>query len=75
MMTSLTKTVGLTLVLAASLSLTSCQTAADPDANKPTPSVTSSGERVSTQPWNRPQSWEGQGPLGAVMQQNDPSRW
>jgi hypothetical protein len=23
--------------------------------------------RVSTIPWNRPESWEGQGPLGSMM--------
>jgi hypothetical protein len=25
--------------------------------------------RVSTIPWNRPESWEGQGPLGSMMNQ------
>jgi hypothetical protein len=24
--------------------------------------------RVSTIPWNRPEQWEGQGPLGGMMQ-------
>jgi hypothetical protein len=26
-------------------------------------------DRVSTIPWNRPESWEGQGPLGGMMNQ------
>ncbi len=26
--------------------------------------------RVSTIPWNRPEKWEGQGPLGGMMPQN-----
>jgi hypothetical protein len=25
--------------------------------------------RVSTIPWNRPESWEGQGPLGSMLNQ------
>jgi outer membrane biogenesis lipoprotein LolB len=25
--------------------------------------------RVSTIPWNRPEKWEGQGPMGGMMQQ------
>lgn len=25
--------------------------------------------RVSTIPWNRPEKWEGQGPLGSMMNQ------
>jgi hypothetical protein len=26
-------------------------------------------DRVSSIPWNRPQTWEGQGPLGGMMSQ------
>jgi len=26
-------------------------------------------DRVSTIPWNRPEKWEGQGPLGGMMNQ------
>jgi hypothetical protein len=26
-------------------------------------------ETVSSIPWNRPQSWEGQGPFGSMLQQ------
>lgn len=28
----------------------------------------SQDEQVSSIPWNRPQSWEGQGPFGSMMQ-------
>jgi hypothetical protein len=27
-------------------------------------------DRVSTIPWNRPEKWEGQGPLGGMMNSN-----
>lgn len=44
---------GLALVL-----MTSCASDVPEDPN-----------RVSTIPWNRPEKWEGQGPMGGMMNQ------
>lgn len=57
------------LAAAAALSLSSCTTTDESTSN--TSNIT--GERVDEKPWNRPQRWEGQGPLGSVMQQQDPA--
>lgn len=46
----------LLLLLAASLGLGGCASSEEED---PT--------RVSTIPWNRPERWESQGPLGSMM--------
>jgi hypothetical protein len=43
---------------AAALFLSSCSTDQQDDPN-----------RVSTIPWNRPEKWEGQGPMGGMMNQ------
>ena len=32
-------------------------------------------ENVSSSPWNRPQSWEGQGPFGSMLQQQQGGRY
>jgi hypothetical protein len=45
------------ILLAISLALVGCASK-DP----------ASQDSVSSIPWNRPQSWEGQGPLGSMMQ-------
>ena len=46
------------LAVAALVLLPSCASDKPDDAN-----------RVSTIPWNRPEKWEGQGPLGGMLQQ------
>ena len=43
---------------AAALFLSSCASDQPEDPN-----------RVSTIPWNRPEKWEGQGPMGGMMNQ------
>ncbi len=48
----------LLFVAAAMAFLTSCAGDEPEDPN-----------RVSTIPWNRPEKWEGQGPLGGMMNQ------
>ena len=63
----------LSLLAAGSLALTSCST--PPAAGTSGSDVTASGERVNTKPWSRPERWEGQGPLGSVMQQRDPNMY
>jgi hypothetical protein len=47
------------ILIAIAMGLASCATTNDP----------SSEDSVSSIPWNRPQSWEGQGPLGGMLQQ------
>jgi hypothetical protein len=47
---------GLLLAAAAVLFLSSCESDKPEDPN-----------RVSTIPWNRPEKWEGQGPMGGMM--------
>lgn len=39
---------------------------ASPDSNKPKPPANPEKEKVSTIPWNKPASWEGQGQLGGM---------
>lgn len=56
------------LTVVAALSLSACATT---DDTSNTSNIT--GERIDEKPWNRPQRWEGQGPLGSVMQQQDPA--
>lgn len=43
-------------LLALSILLPACASQQEDDPN-----------RVSTIPWNRPEKWEGQGPLGSMM--------
>jgi hypothetical protein len=47
---------GILLVAAAAILVTSCASDDPSDPN-----------RVSTIPWNRPEKWEGQGPMGGMM--------
>jgi hypothetical protein len=47
----------LLFLTAATLGLSGCASSEDDD----------SSTRVSTIPWNRPEQWEGQGPLGSMM--------
>ncbi len=51
--------VALILLIAAVLLTAGCQTDKAEDPN-----------RVTTLPWNRPESWEGQGPMGAFAPQS-----
>jgi hypothetical protein len=48
--------VALVLLAAGVLALTGCASSEPEDPN-----------RVSTIPWNRPERWESQGPLGGMM--------
>ena len=50
---------GLFFAIAASVLLGACES--DKPADKPDDS-----NRVSNIPWNRPESWEGQGPMGGM---------
>ena len=43
---------------------TACASDQPPDANQ------TSDQHVSTIPWNRPESWEGQGPMSNMMPGN-----
>lgn len=70
-MKRLLQVLALGLLAAGSLALTSCTT--PPEAGTTGSDVTARGERVNTKPWSRPERWEGQGPLGSVMQQQDPN--
>lgn len=54
----LTRILALLLGAMAPLIFTSCASDQPEDPN-----------RVSTIPWNRPEKWEGQGPLGGMMNQ------
>lgn len=53
------------LILALAIGLTGCAST----------ETKSDEDRVSSIPWNRPQSWEGQGPLGSMMQQQQGGRY
>lgn len=48
------------ILLVGTVSLVSCATTEDPTQPE-------DPNRVSTQPWNRPQKWEGPGVLGGMM--------
>lgn len=54
----LTRILVLLLAAATSVIFASCASDQPEDPN-----------RVSTIPWNRPEKWEGQGPLGGMMNQ------
>ncbi len=47
----------LVLIAASSFFITGCATDSQP----------SDPNRVSSIPWNRPEKWEGQGPMGGMM--------
>ena len=51
------RVLGLTFAAAVVILLPSCASDKPDDPN-----------RVSTIPWNRPEKWEGQGPMGGMMQ-------
>lgn len=55
----MSRILGLLLAIAAAVFLSSCQgdNAQPQDPN-----------HVSTIPWNRPETWEGQGPMGGMME-------
>jgi outer membrane biogenesis lipoprotein LolB len=57
-MMSFTKLLKISLLLLASAMMTSCSLDEKSDPNL----------AGSALPWNRPQSWEGAGPLGSAMQ-------
>ena len=48
--------ISLSLLAVGFLSLAGCASTEEEDPN-----------RVSTIPWNRPERWEGQGPMGGMM--------
>lgn len=52
------------LLLLAASALSSCATQKEPE-----PLIKQDGDQVSTIPWNKPQSWEGQGQLGGLQDQ------
>jgi len=49
------------VVTGLSLLFTSC-------ASKPVDTTKTDREKISTVPWNKPQSWEGKGALGGLVQ-------
>ncbi len=53
------------LIFAGVLLLASFSGCASPDKN----TANSDREPTSTVPWNRPESWEGKGVIGGMMQQ------
>ncbi|SDU07554.1 hypothetical protein SAMN05444156_1816 [Verrucomicrobium sp. GAS474] len=57
----------LLFLAAATLALAGCAGGAKPDDTQSTSDVDGNGNKVSSIPWNRPQSWEGGGMLGGAM--------
>jgi hypothetical protein len=70
-MKRLIQALSLGLLTAASLSLAACTTSEDRAIDQT--NTTAEGQRINPKPWSRPERWEGQGPLGSIMQQQDPA--
>jgi outer membrane biogenesis lipoprotein LolB len=58
----MSRILGFILAGAAAILTTACADPPNADPNQP-------NARASTIPWNRPESWEGQGQLGGMLQQ------